>query len=110
MSDIKERIKIQETDIRQSEEVIKQVEEKVTEGFKELFNKYRFCDDHNAALELKEKRLYLFYSIESAGYKIYSPDNKMMLDNPFLINKLKCVSGVIPKDKCLHLPFSIKQS
>lgn len=87
MSDIKERIKIPETDNRPEKELVKQVEAQVTTGFKELFKKYRFCDAQNAALELKEKGLFLFWSSESANYKIYSPDNKMVFSNPFLIDK-----------------------
>jgi len=87
MSELKERIKIHETDYRPEKELVKQVEDQVTTGFKELFKKYRFCDAQNAALELKEKGLFLFWSSESGNYKIYSPDNKMVFSNPFLIDK-----------------------
>jgi len=87
MSELKERIIIPETDNRPEKELVKQVEEQVTSGFKELFKKYRFCDAQNAALELKEKGLFLFWSTESGNYKIYSPDNKMVFSNPFLIDK-----------------------
>ena len=87
MSDIKERIKIPETDNRPEKELVKQVETQVSAGFKELFKKYRFCDAQNAALELKEKGLFLFWSTESGNYKIYNPDNKMVFSNPFLIDK-----------------------
>jgi hypothetical protein len=87
MSDIKERMKIQETDNRPDKELVKQVEAQVTSGFKELFKKYRFCDAQNAALELKEKGLFLFWSTESANYKIYSSEHKMVFSNPFLIDK-----------------------
>ncbi|NEW81690.1 MAG: relaxase/mobilization nuclease domain-containing protein [Mariniphaga sp.] len=87
MSDFKERIKISETNNKPDKELVKQVEAQVTAGFKELFKKYRFCDAQLAALELKEKGLFLFWSTESANYKIYSPDNKMVLSNPFLIDK-----------------------
>jgi len=52
-----------------------------------LFKKYRFCDAQNATLELKEKGLFLFWSAESGDYKIFSPDNKMVFSNPFLIDK-----------------------
>ena len=52
-----------------------------------MFKKYRFCDAQNAALELKEKGLFLFSSTESGNYKIYNPDNKMVFSNPFLIDK-----------------------
>jgi len=87
MSELKERIKIPETVNRPEKELAKQVEDQVTTGFKELFKKYRFCDAPNAALELKEKRLFLFWSTESGNYKIFSPDNKMVFSNPFLIDK-----------------------
>jgi len=87
MSELKERIKIPETENRPEKELVKQVEEQVTNGFKELFKKYRFCDAQLAALELKEKGLFLFWSTESGDYKIYSPDNKMVFSNPFLIDK-----------------------
>ena len=87
MSELKERIKISETDNRPEKELVKQVETQITAGFKELFKKYRFCDAQNATLELKEKGLFLFWSTESANYKIYSPDNKMVFSNPFLIDK-----------------------
>jgi len=87
MSELKERIKIPETDNRPEKELVKQVESQVSAGFKELFKKYRFCDAQNAALELKEKGLFLFWSTESGNYKIYSSDNKMVLSNPFLIDK-----------------------
>jgi len=36
---------------------------------------------------LKEKGLFLFWSTESANYKIFSSDNKMVFNNPFLIDK-----------------------
>ena len=62
-------------------------EEQVTSGIKGLFKKYRFCDAQNAALELKEKGLFLFWSTESGNYNIFSPDNKMVFSNPFLIDK-----------------------
>ena len=52
-----------------------------------MFKKYRFCDAQNATLELKEKGLFLFWSAESGDYKIFSPDNKMVFSNPFLIDK-----------------------
>jgi len=87
MSELKERIKILETDNRQEKELVRQIEVQVTTGFNELFKKYRFCDAQNAALELKEKGLFLFWSIESGNYKIFSPDNKMVFSNPFLIDK-----------------------
>jgi hypothetical protein len=87
MSDIKEKIKIPETENRPEKELVKQVEAQVTAGFKELFKKYRFCDAQLAAQELKEKGLFLFWSTESGNYKIYSPDNKMVFNNPFLIDK-----------------------
>jgi len=87
MSDLKERIKIPETVNRPEKELVKQVEAQVTAGFKELFKKYRFCDAQLAAQELKEKGLFLFWSTESGNYKIYSPDNKMVFSNPFLIDK-----------------------
>ena len=87
MSELKERIKIPETDNRPDKELVKQVEAQVSAGFKELFKKYRFCDAQLAALELKEKGLFLFWSTESGNYKIYSPDNKMVFSNPFLIDK-----------------------
>ena len=87
MSEMKERIKISETYSSPEKELVKQVEAQVTTGFKELFKKYRFCDAQNAALELKEKGVFLFWSTESANYKIYSLDNKMVLSNPFLIDK-----------------------
>jgi len=87
MSELKERIKIAEMDNRPEKELVKQVEAQVSAGFKELFKKYRFCDAQNAALELKEKGLFLFWSAESGNYKIYSPDNKMVFSNPFLIDK-----------------------
>jgi len=87
MSQLKERIKIPETVNRPEKELVKQIEAQVTAGFKELFKKYRFCDAQNAALELKEKGLFLFWSTEAANYKIYSPDNKMVFSNPFLIDK-----------------------
>jgi len=87
MSELKERIKISKTDNRPEKELVKQVEDQVTTGFKELFKKYRFCDAQNAALELKEKGLFLFRSSESSNYKIFSPDNKMVFSNPFLIDK-----------------------
>ena len=87
MSELKERIKIPETDNRPEKELVKQVEAQVTSGFKELFKKYRFCDAQLAAQELKEKGLFLFWSTESGNYKIYSPDNKMVFSNPFLIDK-----------------------
>lgn len=87
MSELKERIKIPETDNRPEKELVKQVEAQVIAGFKELFKKYRFCDAQNAALELKEKGLFLFWSTESGNYKIYSPDNKIVFNNPFLIDK-----------------------
>jgi len=87
MSQLKERIKIPETVNRPEKEMVKQVEEQVSAGFKELFKKYRFCDAQNAALELKEKGLFLFWSTESGNYRIFSPDNKMVFNNPFLIDK-----------------------
>ncbi len=87
ISELKERIKILETENRPEKELVKQVEEQVTSGFKELFKKYRFCDAQNAALELKKKGLFLFRSSESGNYKIYHPDNKMVFSNPFLIDK-----------------------
>jgi len=87
MSELKERIKIPETENRSEKELVKQVEAQVSAGFKELFKKYRFCDAQNAAIELKEKGLFLFWSTESANYKIYSPDNRMVFSNPFLIDK-----------------------
>jgi len=87
MSELKERIKIPENINKPEKELVKQVEEQVSAGFKELFKKYRFCDAQNAALELKEKGLFLFWSTEAANYKIYSPDNKMVFSNPFLIDK-----------------------
>src|SRR5665647_137950 len=87
MSELKERIKIPETENRPEKELVKQVEDQVTTGFKELFKKYRFCDAQNAALELNEKGLFLFRSAESSNYKIFSPDNKMVFSNPFLIDK-----------------------
>ena len=87
MTDLKERIKIQKTENRPEKELVKQVEEQVTSGFKELFKKYRFSDAQNAALELKEKGLFLFWSAESVNYKIYHPDNMMVFSNPFLIDK-----------------------
>ena len=87
MSELKEQIKIPETDNIPEKELVKQLEEQVTSGFKELFKKYRFCDAQNAALELKEKGLFLFWSTESGNYKIYSPDNKIVFSNPFLIDK-----------------------
>jgi hypothetical protein len=87
MSELKERIKVPETDNRSEKELVKQVEAQVTAGFKELFKKYRFCEARNAALELKEKGLFLFWSTESGNYKIYSPDNKMVFSNQFLIDK-----------------------
>jgi len=87
MSELKERIKIPETENRPEKELVKQVEAQVSAGFKELFKKYRFCDAQNAAIELKEKGLFLFWSTESGDYKIYSPDNKMVFNNPFLIDK-----------------------
>ena len=87
MSDIKERIKIPETNNRPEKELIKQVGAQVTAGFKDLFKKYRFCDVQLATQELKEKGLFLFWSTESGNYKIYSPDNKMVFSNPFLIDK-----------------------
>ena len=87
MSELKERIKIPETDNRPEKELVKQVEAQVSAGFKELFKKYRFCDAQNAAQELKEKGLLLFWSTESGNYKIFSPDNKMVFSNPFLIDK-----------------------
>jgi len=87
MSELKERIKIPETENRPEKELIKQVEAQVNTGFKELFKKYRFCGAQNAALELKEKGLFLFWSTESGNYKIYIPDNKMVFSNPFLIDK-----------------------
>jgi hypothetical protein len=87
MSEFKDRIKIPETDNRLEKELVKQVETQVTAGFKELFKKYRFCDVQIAAQELKEKGLFLFWSAESANYKIYSADNKMVFNNPFLLDK-----------------------
>ena len=87
MSELKERINISETENKPEKELLKQVEAQVTAGFKELFKKYRFCDAQNAALELKEKGLFLFRSSESENYKIYNPDNKMVFSNPFLIDK-----------------------
>jgi len=87
MSELKEWIKIPETDNRPEKELVKQVEVLVTSGFKELFKKYRFCDAQNATQELKEKGLFLFWSAESGDYKIFSPDNKMVFSNPFLIDK-----------------------
>jgi len=87
MSDIKERIKTPETNNRPEKELIKQVGAQVTAGFKDLFKKYRFCDVQLATQELKEKGLFLFLSSESDNYKIYSPDNKMVFSNPFLIDK-----------------------
>jgi hypothetical protein len=87
MSELKERIKVQETTNRPEKELVKHVEAQVTAGFKELFKKYRFCNAQNVALELKEKGLFLFWSTESGNYKIYSPDNKMVFNNPFLIDK-----------------------
>jgi len=87
MSELKERIKIPETENRPEKELVKQVEDQVTTGFKELFKKYRFCGAQNAALELKEKGLFLFWSAESGNYKIYHPDNKMVFSNSFLIDK-----------------------
>ncbi|HZK60610.1 MAG TPA: relaxase/mobilization nuclease domain-containing protein [Anaerovoracaceae bacterium] len=87
MSELKERIKIPETDNRPEKELVRQVEVQVTTGFKELFKKYRFCDAQNAAQELKEKGLLLFWSSESGNYKIFSPDNKIVFSNPFLIDK-----------------------
>jgi len=87
MSQLKERIKIPETVNRPEKELVKQVEAQVIAGFKELFKKYRFCDAQLAARELKEKGLFLFWSTESGDYKIYSPDNKMVFNNPFLIDK-----------------------
>ena len=35
---------------------------------------------------MKEKGLFLFWSTEPGNYKIYSPDNKMVFSNPFLID------------------------
>jgi len=87
MSELKERIKIPEAENRPEKELVKQVEEQVTSGFKELFKKYRFCDTQLAAQELKEKGLFLFWSTESGNYKIYSSDNKMAFSNPYLIDK-----------------------
>lgn len=87
MSELKERIKIQKTDNILEKELIKQVEAQVTNGFKELFKKYRFCDIQTAMLELKEKGIFLFRSTETGNYKIYSLDNKMVFSNPFLIDK-----------------------
>jgi len=87
MSELKERINISETENKPEKELLKQVEAQVTAGFKELFKKYRFCDAQNAALELKKKGLFLFWSAESGNYKIYNPDYKMVFSNPFLIDK-----------------------
>src|SRR5665647_1413446 len=77
----------QKYDLKQEKELVRQVEVQVTTGFKELFKKYRFCDAQNAAQELKEKGLLLFWSSESGNYKIFSPDNKIVFSNPFLIDK-----------------------
>jgi hypothetical protein len=71
IADIKDLIKIPETDNRPENELEKQLEVQVTKGSKELFTKYCFCDARNAALELKEKGLSLFLSSESGNYKIY---------------------------------------
>jgi hypothetical protein len=87
MSDFKERIIVPETVIKPEKDQVKLVEKQVNVGFKELFKKYRFCDLPTATQELKEKSLYLFRSSETGNYKIYSPDNKMVFSNPFLLNK-----------------------
>lgn len=87
MSDMKERIKIPEKYSPHDKELVKQFEEKVNAGFKALYKKYRFCDLLTACQELKENGLYLFRSSENSIYKIYSPDNKIVFNNPFLLNK-----------------------
>lgn len=86
ISELEERIKTPTTIQEPDKALVKEVEEQVNDGFKELFKKYRFCDAQTAAQELKEKRLFLFWSTESGNYKIYSPDNKMVFSNPFLMD------------------------
>ena len=87
LSDIREKIKITEANQKPEKQMVKQVEEQINGGFKELFKKYRFCDHQTASLELREKGLYLFLNSETSNYKVYSPDNKIVFNNSFLLDK-----------------------
>jgi len=87
LSDIREKVKIPEDSRNPEKQMVKQVEEQINAGFKELFKKYRFCDLQTASIELKEKGLYLFWNSETSNYKVYNPKNKMVFSNSFLLDK-----------------------
>ena len=87
LSDIREKMKVPQAIQKPEKQMIKQVEEQINAGFKELFKKFRFCDLKTTLLEFRAKGLYLFWNSETSNYKVYSPDNKMVFNNSFLLDK-----------------------
>ena len=87
MTDLEESINTADVTLKPGKAQLKQVEERMNVGFKELFKKYRFCDLQVAAQTLKENGLYLFYCSETGSYKIFSTDHKLVYNNPFLLDK-----------------------
>jgi hypothetical protein len=87
LSDIREKVKIPEASQKPEKQMVKQVEEQINAGFKEVFKKYRFCDLQTASLELRAKGLYLFWNSDTSNYKVFSPENKMVFSNSFLLDK-----------------------